>query len=275
MTSSTQKLEIMTSIQSNLAKNIWSYSQFLLVMAIVVYAVVLGGQNLGYNWQWYRVPKFIYRVTEEGLIWGPLATGLVNTIVLSAIAFGMSIFGGLAISLVRLSNSIVGMAASNIYLEIVRNSPILVLLYVFYYVFGPIFELNRYWASILCLAFYHAAFVSEIIRAGILSVNKGQWEAASAIGMSTAQSYQSVILPQAIRIMLPPMTGEAISMIKHSAIVSVIAVAELTTMGRNIISDTYMSFEIWFTVAAIYLAITLILSVVVSILEKKYSITER
>ena len=75
--------------------------------------------------------------------------------------------------------------------------------------------------------------------------------------------------------MLPPMTGEAISMIKHSAIVSVIAVAELTTMGRNIISETYMSFEIWFTVAALYLAITLVLSMVVTILEKKYAVVER
>ena len=254
---------------------IWSFAQYLLVMSIVAYVIILGAQNLNYNWQWYRVPNFIYKVTKEGLIWGPLSTGLVNTVILSSIAFGLSIVGGLLLSLVRLSKSIVGQAASNVYLEIVRNSPILVLLYVFYYVFGPIFELNRYWASIMCLAFYHAAFVSEVFLAGILSVNKGQWEAAEAIGMSQPECYRYVILPQAIRIMLPPMTGEAISMIKHSAIVSVIAVAELTTMGRNIISETYMSFEIWFTVAALYLAITLVLSVVVSILEKKYAVVER
>jgi len=262
----------MINIRSNY---IWSFAKYLLVMGIVVYVIVNGAQNLSYNWQWYRVPRFIFRVTDEGLIWGPLATGLVNTVILCSIAFSLSIVAGLFISLVRLSNSIVGQAASNIYLEIVRNSPILVLLYVFYYVFGPIFELNRYWASIICLAFYHAAFVSEVFRAGILSVSKGQWEAANAIGMSNPQCYRYVILPQAIRIMLPPMTGEAISMIKHSAIVSVIAVAELTTMGRNIISETYMSFEIWFTVAALYLAITLVLSMVVTILEKKYAVVER
>ena len=80
----------------------------------------------------------------------------------------------------------------------------------------------------------------------------GQWEAAQSIGMSTAQAYRYIILPQSIRFMLPPMTGEAVHLVKNSAIVSVIAVAELTTIGRNIISDTYMSFEIWFTVALVY-----------------------
>jgi polar amino acid transport system permease protein len=114
--------------------------------------------------------------------------------------------------------------------------------------------------------------VSEIFRAGINSVGRGQWEAAKSIGMTRAQSYRYIILPQSIRFMLPPLTGEAVNMIKSSAIVSVIAVAELTTAGRNIISDTYMSFEIWFTVALVYLVVTLCLSVFVSHLEHRHAV---
>ena len=101
---------------------------------------------------------------------------------------------------------------------------------------------------------------------------KGQWEAATSIGMSKGQAYRYIILPQSIRFMLPPMTGEVVHMVKSSAIVSVIAVAELTTIGRNIISETYMSFEVWFTIAAVYMVVTLILSVGVSFVEKRYAV---
>jgi polar amino acid transport system permease protein len=98
----------------------------------------------------------------------------------------------------------------------------------------------------------------------------GQWEAAASIGMSRAQAYRYIILPQSVRFMLPPLTGEVVHLIKSSAIVSVIAVAELTTIGRNIISDTYMSFEIWFTIAAVYLVLTLVLSFGVSAVERRF-----
>jgi polar amino acid transport system permease protein len=114
--------------------------------------------------------------------------------------------------------------------------------------------------------------VSEIFRAGINSVPVGQWEGARSVGLSTFQTYRYVVMPQSVRLMLPPLTGEAVNMIKSSAIVSVIAVAELTTIGRNIISDTYMSFEIWFTIALVYLLVTLILSIGVSFLERHYTV---
>ena len=126
----------------------------------------------------------------------------------------------------------------------------------------------------LTLAVFHSALISEILRAGINAVAVGQWEAAKSIGMTTGQTYRYIILPQSVRFMLPPMTGEVVHLIKSSAIVSVIAVAELTTIGRNIISDTFMSFEIWFTVALVYMAVTLILSVGVSFLEKRYAVDQ-
>ena len=148
------------------------------------------------------------------------------------------------------------------------------LLYLFYYLLGPIFGFDRYTASILTLAIFHSALISEILRAGINAVPQGQWEAAKSIGMSAGQTYRYIILPQSVRFMLPPMTGEVVHLVKSSAIVSVIAVAELTTFGRNIISDTYMSFEIWFTVAMVYMVVTLILSVGVSYLERRYAVDQ-
>ena len=133
-------------------------------------------------------------------------------------------------------------------------------------------ELNRFWTGVLCLTAYEGTFVAEIVRAGILSVDKGQWEASNSIGLSRRDSYRFVVLPQAIPLMLPPLTGQIVNLIKHSAIVSVIAVADLTTQGRNVISDTFLSFEIWFTVAAMYLILTVSLSFFVTFLERKLKV---
>ncbi|MBX2839105.1 MAG: amino acid ABC transporter permease [Gammaproteobacteria bacterium] len=227
---------------------------------------------MGYNWQWYRVPQYFYTLTDDGFQWGEISTGLVKTLELSTLAFLFSLVLGIAVALLRLSNLVVGKGLSVVFLEIVRNTPLLVLLYLFYYVLGPIFDLDRYVASLLCLGVYHGAMVSEIFRAGINAVPAGQWEGAKSIGMSTPQIYRYIVLPQSVRFMLPPLTGEAVNMIKSSAIVSVIAVAELTTIGRNIISDTYMSFEIWFTIAAVYLVVTLLLSIGISYVEKRYAV---
>ncbi|MCY3731487.1 MAG: amino acid ABC transporter permease, partial [Rhodospirillaceae bacterium] len=214
----------------------------------------------------------LFRLTADGFQWGEIAVGLASTLTLSLQSFALALIGGLVLALLRLSRLVVGTALAVVFLEFVRNMPLLVLLYLFYYVLGPIFGLDRYAASVLCLGVYHAALMSEVFRAGIRSVHAGQWQAARSIGLSTSQAYRFVVLPQSIKFMLPPLTGEAVHMVKSSAIVSVIAVVELTTTGRNIIADTYMSFEVWFTIAAVYLMITLTLSVLASLLEKRYAV---
>ncbi len=246
---------------------------YLVVVGAIILSAYNGAQAMGYNWQWYQVPKYFYTMTDDGFQWGEIAIGLVKTVEISTLAFLLAVVLGLVVALLRLSGLLVGGALAVVFLEIVRNTPLLVLLYLFYYVLGPIFDLDRYVASILCLGVYHGAMVSEIFRAGINAVPVGQWEGAKSIGMSNSQVYRFIILPQSIRFMLPPLTGEAVNMIKSSAIVSVIAVAELTTIGRNIISDTYMSFEIWFTIAAVYLVVTLILSIGISFVERRYAVS--
>ena len=247
---------------------------YVVVVGLIVYGSFVGAQNMGYNWQWYRVPQYLYSFTDDGFQWGEIMVGLVATIRLSILSFLLATILGLVVALLRLSGLVLGSAVAVGFLELIRNIPLLVLLYLFYYVLGPIFGFDRYTASVLTLAVFHSALISEIFRAGINAVAVGQWEAAKSIGMTTGQSYRYIILPQSIRFMLPPMTGEMVHLIKSSAIVSVIAVAELTTIGRNIISDTYMSFEIWFTVALVYMVVTLILSIGVSFLEKKYAVDQ-
>ncbi len=243
--------------------------QYAIVMVGLVWLTIEGAAGMGYNWQWYQIPRYFYRVIDEELIWGPLATGLVITIEISLYSMLLTLVLGLLTALLRMSNSLSGQVFARVYLETIRNTPMLVQIYVFYFVIAPVLGIDRFWTGVLCLGLFEGSFASEIIRAGINSVPRGQWEAASSVGLSRFASYRYVVLPQAIPLMLPPMTGVLINLIKHSAIVSVIAVFELTTEGRNIIADTYMAFEVWLTVAGIYLVLTISLSIFVGYLERR------
>jgi len=243
--------------------------QYAIVMIGLVWVTIEGAAGMGYNWQWYQIPRYFYRVIDEELIWGPLATGLVITIEISLYSMLLTLVLGLLTALLRMSNSLSGQVLARVYLETIRNTPMLVQIYVFYFVIAPVLGIDRFWTGVLCLGLFEGSFASEIIRAGINSVPRGQWEAASSVGLSRFASYRYVVLPQAIPLMLPPMTGVLINLIKHSAIVSVIAVFELTTEGRNIIADTYMAFEVWLTVAGIYLVLTVSLSICVGYLERR------
>ena len=132
--------------------------------------------------------------------------------------------------------------------------------------------MDRLVSAILALSLFEGAYASEIFRAGIVSLHKGQWEAAYSIGLGKLGAYRRVILPQAIRRILPPLASQAISLIKDSALVSTIAIYDLTMQGRAIIADTFLTFELWFTIAAIYLVIAFILSSVVNWLERRFKI---
>ena len=242
---------------------------FLAFVVLVVWLTVLGSQSMGYNWQWYRIPRYFYRVIDGELIWGPLVRGLLVTLQLAAWSSVLSLAIGLLTALLRMSDSVTGRLLATVYLEAIRNTPLLVQIFVFYFVLAPIFGIDRFWVGVLALAFFEGSFAAEIIRSGIQAVPRGQWEASASVGLSPAQRYRYVILPQAVPLMLPPMTGLLVNLIKNSAIVSVIAVFDLTTEGRNIIADTFMSFEIWFTVAGIYLVLTVTLSLFAGLLENK------
>lgn len=244
-------------------------AQAVIVLGLIAWLIYRGAAAMEYNWQWYRVPPFFYRVIDGEVIYGPLVRGLIETIRLAAISSVLAIAIGLVTAFLRLSDSISGRIVATWYLEAIRNTPLLVQLFLFYFVLAPIFGVDRFWAGVLCLAFFEGSFAAEIIRGGIQAVDRGQYEAADANGFTTADKYRFIVIPQALPLILPPLTGLIISLVKHSAIVSVIAVAELTTEGLNLISDTFMAFEIWFIVAGIYLALTVSLSLAVTMLERK------
>ena len=242
---------------------------FAIGAGLLAWLIYLGATSMGYNWQWYRVPRYLYRIIDGELIIGPLLKGVAVTLEITFWSALLTVVIGLLTALLRLSRSVAGYGLATAYLEIVRNTPLLVQMFLFYFVLAPIFDIERFWTGVICLAFFEAAFVSEIIRGGILSVARGQWEAAAGLGLTKTDVYSRVILPQALPVMLPPLTNAIVNLIKNSAIVSTIAIFDLTTEGRNVIADTFMSFEIWFTVAALYLVLTLSLSTLVGVFERR------
>ena len=244
-------------------------AQLLILAGATTWLIFRGAQAMQYNWQWYRVDQFIYRIVDGEFILGRLLEGLIVTFEITLFSMVFSILIGLITALLRMSNSFSGKLLANIYLEMIRNTPLLVQLFLFYFIVAPIVGIDRFWTGVLCLSFFEGSFATEIIRAGIQSVPRGQTEAAKALGFSRFDRFRDIILPQSIPLILPPMTGLIINLIKHSAIVSVIAVADLTTEGLNIISETFMAFEIWFTVAGIYLVVTVSLSLFVSWMESR------
>ena len=259
----------------NIIKRAGKYSslvegaKFGLLVGAVVWLLLRGSSHVGYNWQWYKVPRYLFTFEDGVFTAGPLLDGLWVTLEITLYSLVLASLIGLVTALLRLSGSRVGRFIARLYLEVIRNTPLLVQIFFLYFVLAPIFELERFAAAVVALSLFEGAYASEIFRAGIISIQRGQWEAAYSLGLTSFDTYRTVILPQALKRIVPPLTGQAVSLIKDSALVSTIAVYDLTMQGRTIIAETFLSFEIWFTVAAIYLVLTLSLSQVVNLLEKR------
>jgi polar amino acid transport system permease protein len=240
-------------------------------MSGLVWLLISGTEQMGYNWQWYRIPRYLWQFTDQGFAWGPLMLGLGITFRITALSMALMLGIGLATALMRMSSSLVARGAARGYMELIRNSPLLIQIFFIYFVIAPILDISAFWAAVIALSLFEGAYASEILRAGITSIDAGQWEAAKSLGMTPYAMYRHIILPQAVRRVLPPLTSQAVSLIKDSALVSTIAILDLTQQGRMIDAETFLTFEIWFTVAAIYLAVTLALSGAVRMLERRYS----
>jgi len=243
--------------------------KYAAVIGALGWLIFSGVEGLGYNWQWYRVPQYILTHEDGRWLAGPLIDGLMVTFEITGVSLVLAFSFGLISALCRLSDSYLARMVARVYLEVIRNTPLLVQLFFIYFVMAPIFDLSRFASAVLALSLFEGAYASEIFRAGIVSIHKGQWEAAHSLGLSSFDTYMRIILPQAIRRILPPLTSQAISLVKDSALVSTIAVYDLTMRGREIISETFLAFEIWFTIAAIYLVVTVSLSILVSRMERR------
>lgn len=248
-------------------------AQFLLLVMLLYWFFAQSFARVGYNWQWYQIPRFIYTMDESGLHLGPLLQGLKVTLQISAVSLILASFVGLVTALLRLSNSLVARSVARLYLEVSRNTPLLIQIFFIYFVMGPILGLDRFFSAVLALSLFEGAYVSEIIRSGIISIHRGQWEASSSLGLNRWYTYRLIILPQALRRILPPLTNQAISLIKDSSLVSVIAIYDLTMQAQALISETFLTFELWSVVALLYLVITSILSYGVSLMENRMKLS--
>jgi len=244
------------------------YAALILALA---WLLARGIERLGYHWQWYRVPRYLF-TNEDGLFTpGLLLQGLGVTFQVAGVSLVLAFFFGVSAALFRLSGSWVARSVALAYVELIRNTPLLIQLFFIYFVLSPVLDIDRFTSAVLALSLFEGAYASEIIRAGIVAVDKGQWEASRSLGLSTLQTYVHVILPQALRRMLPPLTSQAISLVKDSALVSTIAIYDLAMQAQVVVADTFLTFEIWFTVAAMYLAVTLGLAQLVRHMEKRFA----
>jgi len=205
---------------------------------------------------------------------GPLMWGLWTTMWLSAISSIMALLIGLITGLCRVSKNLTLRWLAVFYVEFIRGTPLLVQIFIAYFFIGTVFNLNRNVAGVGALAIFAGAYVAEIVRAGIQSIPRGQMEAARSLGMSVFQAMRHIILPQALKRILPPLAGQFISLIKDSSLVSVIAITDLTKSGREIITSTFATFEVWLTVAAMYLVVTSLLSQLVFYMERRLAVSD-
>lgn len=217
---------------------------------------------------------------DFSLIWNSLPLLLAGagvTIEITAIAVGLGFIFGLITSVCRLSGVKFLQVIAVCYVNIIRGTPMLVQIFLIYFALPMVIgeRINPFVAAVAACSINSGAYVSEIFRAGIQSVDKGQMEAGRSLGLSWMQTMRYVILPQAFKHVIPPLGNEFISMTKETSLVSVIGFEELTRRGQLIIAKTYGSFEIWLTVAAIYLVMTLTIARLVSYLERRFATDDR
>lgn len=205
---------------------------------------------------------------------GPLVKGLWLTIWISFVSGLLGMLLGLITGLCRVSKNPTLRGLSIIYIEIIRGTPLLVQIFIFYFFIGTVLNLDRVVAGVCALAIFAGAYVAEIVRAGIQSIPRGQSEAARSLGMNAFQTMVYIVLPQAFKRTLPPLAGQFISLIKDSSLVSVIAITDLSKAGREVITSSFATFEVWFVVAALYLAVTSLLSQVIFWIERRLAVSD-
>ncbi|MEF2230696.1 MAG: amino acid ABC transporter permease [Pseudodesulfovibrio sp.] len=217
-------------------------------------------------------------VYQEGRI-GLLTEGLIITIEVSLVSIVLGILLGLFTGLARISTNPCIKWTAITYIEIIRGTPLLVQIMIWYFVLGTIinnllhkaglFTIPELWFGVASLAIFAGAYVAEIVRAGIQSIDRGQMEAARSLGMTKAVAMRKIILPQAFKRILPPLAGQFISLIKDSSLLGVIAIRELTKATREAVTTSLMPYELWFLCGVMYLVITFALSMFVQYLERR------
>lgn len=221
-----------------------------------------------------------------------IAQGLVTTVFVTLVGFVLATALGLGIALLGMSDHVALRQTARFYIEVIRGVPILVLLFYIAFVGAPaivwlynlvispltamglsepmlVRDFSLMWRAIIALMIGYSAFIAEIFRAGIQSVDKGQIEAAKSLGLNRYQRFRLVVLPQAVRVIFPPLSNDFVAMVKDSSLVSVLGVADITQMGKVYASGSFRFFETYSIVAYVYLILTIGLSLMLRALEKR------
>ena len=209
-----------------------------------------------------------YIATKSQKKTGPILNGLWVTLKISFFAAILTFIIGTIVAFMKLSSYQFLKDIATVYITIVRGTPLLVQIFLFFFIVANIFELDRFVAGVLALGIFFGAYMAEILRGAIQSIDKGQLEAANSLGISKFQAMRYIILPQAFKRALPTLVGEMIALIKDSSLVSVISITDLTKVGKEIVANTFSPFETWIVIALVYLSITSVLSYVGHRLEK-------
>ena len=232
-----------------------------------------------------------YMVVADELyaqVFALLSKGLGITVFVTIVAFASACLLGLGLALAALSPYIVLRQLARFYVEVIRGIPILILLFYIAFIGAPALvaminvvleflqlepmqtrDLSLLWRAILALCIGYSAFISEVFRAGILSVDPGQIEAAKALGLSAWLRFRLIVLPQAIRTILPPLGNDFVALVKDSSLVSVLGVADITQLAKVYAASSFRFFETYNVVAYLYLLLTISLSLALRHMEKK------
>ncbi len=270
------------------------------VIGFALYVAYRMNNVLNYRWGWAQVLQFILRWDEGQQRWvaNLLVQGLLTTLRLAIWGIALAGLIGLAMGLARVSKRLLPRLVGLAYVEFVRNIPPLVFMFIFYFffssqlmpqlgidrllahaapatiavvalLFGEPKLISNFISGLVCLALFEGAYVTEIVRAGIEAIEKGQWEAGASLGLSRARLMRLVILPQAVQRIVPPLAGQFITLIKTSSIVSLISVQELTFLAGEVAVSTSRTFEVWIVVGGFYFVICFGLALLFSRLEAR------
>jgi len=203
-----------------------------------------------YTWHWEALPEYLPL----------LEAATMRTLAISAVSIVGGTALGAAAGLSRVQPWMPLRAAATLYVEVLRNIPLMLVLYLLYFGAGAFLPISPFAAAVIGLSVFEGAYIAEIVRAGVESVERGQMKAARSLGMTWGQRMRHVILPQAVRRSLPPLTGQFTALVKDSSLASLVSYEELMLVGRQINSRIFSPFEVFLTIGAIYFAICLLLS---------------
>jgi polar amino acid transport system permease protein len=202
--------------------------------------------------------------------------GLLMTMAATGVAFATGMVLGVGVALLRVSRRLAVRHLGDLYVEIVRGTPFIVQVWLAYYLIADVIGINnRFLVGTFALGVFAAAYMGEIFRAGIESIDRGQIEAARSLGLSRPQTLRHVVLPQAFKRMIPPLTGELIALTKESSLLYAIGVVEMMTVAKQAGKDSYRYLEAFLVVAGMYLVLTVPLSLLARRLERRLKRSER